>query len=190
MQAENPLVIVLAAGQATRFIASGGKVNKLQARLGERTVMEHVVSTVAAAGLECHIVRHAAGDGMGDSIAAGVAATAQAAGWLILPGDLPLVRADSLLAVASALRTQPVVVPFHQGQHGHPVGFARECGAALRKLGGDEGARRIVRAYRQHQQVLQLDLDDPGIVLDIDTLADLARAEAMLASRGGQNGKH
>jgi molybdenum cofactor cytidylyltransferase len=59
------------------------------------------------------------------------------------------------------------------------VGFAREHGAALQALTGTEGAAAIVRA----SQALKLEIDDPGIVMDIDTVADLARAEALLASR-------
>ena len=40
---------------------------------------------------------------MGDSIAAAVRATAQAPGWLVLPGDLPLIRPDTLRTMAAAL---------------------------------------------------------------------------------------
>ena len=119
---------------------------------------------------------------MGDSIARGVAATADANGWLILPGDLPLVQPDSLRRVAEALNSHPVVMPVWQQQQGHPVGFGPACRDALMALHGDTGAAAIVRAHRQTQQVQTLALNDPGIVMDIDTLDDLARAEARLAS--------
>ncbi len=49
--------------------------------------------------------------GVGDSIARGVGATQNAAGWLILPGDLPLIDPGSLRRVAQALASKPVVVP-------------------------------------------------------------------------------
>ena len=41
--------------------------------------------------------------GMGYSIASGVSASADAAGWLVVPGDMPLLRTGTLLAVAGAL---------------------------------------------------------------------------------------
>src|SRR5690606_24104075 len=101
---------------------------------------------------------HAHNDGMGDSIARGVAATTQAAGWLILPGDLPLVRARSLLEVAAGLAQKPVVVPYWQGQQGHPVGFGPSCRSALMTLTGDRGGAAIVRDHRQAGQLLTLHL--------------------------------
>lgn len=181
-----PIVIVLAAGQGSRFRQSGGSVHKLNAVLGGMTVLERVLRTVAVSGLNCYIVHPEHGacadlSGMGDSIARGVQATANAAGWLILPGDLPLVRARSLLHVARELTSQPVVTPFWNGQRGHPVGFRAECFNELSMLRGDTGAASVVRAYRQAGKVRELHLDDPGITTDIDTPEDLAQAERALA---------
>ncbi|MBP6018060.1 MAG: nucleotidyltransferase family protein [Burkholderiaceae bacterium] len=186
--AQLPVVIVLAAGQGRRFRQSGGTVHKLDALLGGKTLLERVLRTVATSGLECHIVRPEQGactdtQGIGDSIARGVQATADAWGWLILPGDLPLVRAQSLLQVARELAMQPVVTPFWNGQQGHPVGFRAECFQALTLLRGDTGAASVVRAYRQMGAVRELHLDDPGITTDIDTLENLAQAEELLSSR-------
>lgn len=181
-----PVVLVLAAGRATRFFASGGQVNKLQASLAGVPVLDHVLRAVEASGLAVHIVRSAAGEGMGDSIAAGVRATAHANGWLVLPGDLPLITPSSLQQVAQALAEHTVVVPFYQGQQGHPVGFNAECFAQLAALTGEKGAASVVRSRREAEQVLRLELDDVGIVSDIDTLTDLARAAAWLAAHSAQ----
>jgi molybdenum cofactor cytidylyltransferase len=175
-----PVVLVLASGRGERFVASGGMGSKLQALLAGRPVLEHTLAAVRASGLPFH-VEDAGHPGMGDSIAAGVRATEDAPGWLVLPGDLPLVRPESLRAVADALERASLVLPFHQGARGHPVGFAARHAPALQELRGAEGAAAIVRAARP----LRLDLDDPGIVTDIDTVADLARAEQLLRSRGG-----
>ena len=99
-----PVVIVLAAGRGERFAASGGATHKLAALLAGRPVLEHVLEAVRASGLPHHLVQaDTSRPGMGDSIAAGVRATADAPGWLILPADLPLVRSESLHAVAGAL---------------------------------------------------------------------------------------
>lgn len=174
----SPVILVLASGRGERFRASGGTGSKLQALLAGRPVLEHTLAAVRASGLPFHV--EAAGHpGMGDSIAAAVRATAAAGGWLVLPGDLPLVRPASLRAVAAALQQASVVLPVHQGTRGHPVGFAAEHGPALQALTGTEGAAAIVRAA----QALRLELDDEGVVTDIDTVADLARAEALLRAR-------
>lgn len=173
-----PVVLVLASGRGERFRASGGQGSKLQALLAGRPVLEHTLAAVRASGLPFHV--EAAGHpGMGDSIAAGVRATADAGGWLVLPGDLPLVSPDSLRAVAVALQRASVVLPFYRGTRGHPVGFAAEHGPALRALSGAEGAAAIVRGAKP----LKLELEDEGIVTDIDTVEELARAERLLAAR-------
>ncbi len=177
-QAKSPVVLVLASGRGERFRASGGRGSKLHALLAGRTVLEHTLAAVRASGLPFH-VEDAGHPGMGDSIASAVRATAGTGGWLVLPGDLPLVRAESLRAVAAALAGASVVLPMHQGTRGHPVGFAREHGPALQALAGAEGAAAIVKSAAP----LRLELDDPGIVTDIDTVDDLARAERLLAAR-------
>jgi molybdenum cofactor cytidylyltransferase len=178
MNVTSPVVILLASGRGERYLASGGRGSKLQAALGGATVLEHTLAAVRASGLPFH-VEDAGHPGMGDSIAAGVRATPGADGWLVLPGDLPLVTPQSLRTVAHALLRAFVVLPFYRGIRGHPVGFGAVHGPALRGLMGAEGAAGIVR----DAQPLKLELDDEGIVTDIDTLEDLARAEALLRSR-------
>ena len=74
-----PCVLVLASGRGERFLASGGSTHKLAALLDGRPVLEHVLAAVRASGLPWHLER-AAHAGMGDSIAAAVAATSQSAG--------------------------------------------------------------------------------------------------------------
>ena len=177
-----PVVIVLAAGRGERFRAAGGQTGKLEAPLKGRPVLDHVLQAVADSGLPCHVVRpedlahlhslpHSPLDlpGMGDSIAAGVKATADAIGWLILPGDLPLIQAATLQRVAQALMALPdghdTVQPRYQGQRGHPVGFTHACGDALRTLAGDEGARGVLRQFPPQL----IDVDDEGAVWDVDT---------------------
>ncbi|CCJ90445.1 CTP:molybdopterin cytidylyltransferase [Cronobacter turicensis 564] len=178
MPEAQPVIIILAAGKGERFRAGGGTTHKLEALLAGKPVLQHVLAAAQASGLPWHLVRPEGGtDGMGDSIALGVKATPAAAGWLILPGDLPLITAASLRQVATALNEKPVVVPHYQQRHGHPVGFRREYFDALAALSGDEGAKAIVRAARARAEVLTLALNDAGIVQDIDVPADLLAAE-------------
>jgi molybdenum cofactor cytidylyltransferase len=174
-----PVVIVLASGRGERFVAAGGAGSKLRALLAGKPVLDHTLDAVRASGLPYH-VEDQGHPGMGDSIAAAVRATSTAPGWLILPGDLPLISPESLRAVASALQTHTVVLPIYHGQRGHPVGFSSSCREALLQLHGAEGAAAVVKA---NPGAMRLELDDPGIVVDVDTPDDLSRAEQLLAGR-------
>ena len=176
-----PTVLVLASGRGARFAASGGTVHKLQADLAGKPVLQHTLDAVRASGLPWH-VEYAGHAGMGDSIAAAVRATSGAAGWLILPGDLPLVQPGTLQLIANAAAS-PVLVPVVQGQRGHPVRFAAQCGPELMNLKGEKGAALVVLAYAAMSLVAFLTVDDVGIITDIDTLDDLQRAHAVLAGR-------
>ena len=179
----SPTVVVLASGRGERFVASGGRGSKLQALLAGKAVLEHTLQAVRASGLPWHL-ENAGHAGMGDSIAAGVRATRDAGGWLILPGDLPLLRPESLRRVAAALAAgYGVVLPTHERRQGHPVGFGAECRDALLLLSGAQGAAPVAQGQKAAGRALEMELDDPGIVTDIDTLADLARAEQLLAAR-------
>lgn len=189
-----PVIVVLAAGRGSRFI---GPQHKLAQSLGDTTVLGQtivhaiesrlpvvVVTTEALAAEAARwvarrdlvLLPEVGGGGgqplgMGFSIASGVAARPHAGGWLVLPGDMPLVRPSSVQAVARALDEHLVVYAQHRGRRGHPVGFAAELFSDLVQLAGDEGARRVMARYPS----IGLELDDPGVLADVDTLADLQR---------------
>jgi molybdenum cofactor cytidylyltransferase len=60
------------------------------------------------------------------------------------------------------------------------VGFAAELLSELRRLSGDEGARRLLARYPAHG----IELDDPGVLVDVDTVEDLASARSRAESPG------
>ena len=140
-----------------------------------QAVLDHVLDAVGQSGLPFHVVRpehtaHHATQGMGTSIATGVAATVGAAGWLILPGDLPWIQAHSLLAAAHLLQTGADAVQVQvNGQRAHPVGFAKRHGPALQALRGDDGAKGVLRGLA----VAQLALEVEGCLRDVDRPGDL-----------------
>lgn len=185
-------VVVLAAGRSERF---GAGRHKLAQPLGASSVLAQTLACAIASHLRTVVVTTAAfvdvarssvaardvvvlpdvgsdgtaSLGMGTSIAAGVRASADSAGWLVLPGDMPMVQPATLLAVARALDEHPVAYAQHGGRRGHPVGFAAELYPELTELSGEEGARRIIARY----PAFAVDVDDPGILVDIDTEEDL-----------------
>lgn len=188
-----PTILVLAAGQGRRF---GGHGHKLSQSFGAETVLVHTLRHAIATGWPVVVVATAAlaadaapwvatrqivtlspreaDRGMGHTIAAGVAAHADAAGWLVLPGDMPLVRPASMVAVGDALGDHAIAYAQHRGRRGHPVGFSSELYSELVDLTGDEGARRLLARY----PAFGVELDDPGVLLDVDTEDDLAAARA------------
>ena len=176
MSGNRPTVLILASGRGERFIASGGTGSKLQALLHGKTVLQHTVDAVRASGLPFH-VENGLHPGMGDCIAAAVRATPDATGWLILPGDLPLIQPDPLHAVANALADHAAVFPTVGGQRGHPVGFSAACRVQLESLKGNRGAAPVLAAY----YAIELIVRDAGAVTDIDTLDDLYRVAQKLA---------
>jgi len=199
-----PTVIVLAAGRGSRFVSPE---HKLLQPFGKSTVLGTALDHAIESGLQLRVVttaivtaearRHVAqrdivelpeatghaGEvlGMGYSIANGVAASADAGGWLVLPADMPTVQASSLLAVAAKLPQHIVVYAQHRGRRGHPVGFSPELYSELVQLSGDEGARRLVARYPSHG----VELDDPGVLADVDTNDDLAALHAGSSSDPG-----
>jgi len=167
-----PTVIILASGSGERFNASGGITHKLHAQLCGKTILQHTLDTVATSGLPWHL-EDAGHPGMGDSISAGIAATPDSNGWLILPADLPLIRAETIQTVARFLRHTPIVVPTYKRERGHPVGFSRDCKEDLLALSGPFGAVAVIRKHPSQEVAV----NDIGIRIDIDTVEDLTRAE-------------
>ena len=188
-----PAVVVLAAGAGSRY---HGTRHKLSEQLGGDSVLVRTLRNAIASEMSVVLVisealiaearglvapadmvvvdpRSQTSWGMGDSIAAGVSIHASATGWLVLPADMPLVRPGSLRAVAAALDQQPIAFAQHRGRRGHPVGFGAELFSELVMLKGDEGARRLLARY----PTAAVELDDPGVLFDIDTIDDLVVAQ-------------
>jgi len=128
------------------------------------------------AGCEVVVCENAA-EGMGTSLAAGVRAAAGADGWVIALADMPFLQPQTIRAIANALAAgAAIAAPSYRGERGHPVGFARRFFAELAALRGDEGARELLKHY---PGLLRLyDVDDPGILRDIDRPSDLTRSPA------------
>jgi len=186
-----PTIVVPAAGFGSRF---GGPLHKLAQPFDGATVLGTTVRHAIESQLPVVVLTTAelaplvsgllamrdivvltqaeAARGMGATIATGVAERSGAPGWLVLPGDMPLVQPGTLLAVAGALEQHPVAYAQYRGRRGHPVAFAAELYSELIQLSGDDGARRVMLRYPAHGQ----DVDDAGVVQDVDTPADLESA--------------
>jgi len=192
-----PVGILLAAGTGQRF----GADKRLHPLADGRPMLAHSITHAAAAlpavwvvireheQAVCEQVSAALTDtvrskthwlparescqGMGFSLAAGVRATADADGWVVLLGDMPAIAPSTICAVAEALQHAPLVRPVSEGREGHPVAFSPAFVDGLLALQGDQGARVILD--KNQQQLLLLSVADPGVWQDVDSAADLIR---------------
>ena len=99
-----------------------------------------------------------------------------AVGVLIHLADHPMVRAETFAAITDGYRRlgKPIVIARYRGRRGHPVLFARALFGELAAAPEDQGARVVVAA--DPARVAYVDVDDPGVLTDLDTPEDLERA--------------
>jgi molybdenum cofactor cytidylyltransferase len=189
-------LVVLAAGFSTRF----GAEDKLLATIHSNPVLTETLRVfsglnvhqrilVINAGGENHAaigrqnefdiaVNDDAASGMGTSIAAGVQHLQAADGVMIALGDMPFLSPDTatlLLQVFNDSDRTKIIAPGFSGRRGHPVIFPALCFDALSTLTGDNGARSVISS--NPDLLRQVDVNDAGVLGDIDTPADLKAAE-------------
>ena len=108
-----------------------------------------------------------ADEGMGSSLACGVAATSDAAGWVVALGDMPWIAVQTIRAVADAISAgADIAAPSYRGTRGHPVAFGRRHYAGLTASSGDAGAKFLVE--RERASLTLIDVDDPAVLRDVD----------------------
>ena len=128
-----------------------------------------------------HLLQAADADkGMGHSLAAAARdIQRQHTGALVVGlADMPYVARQTLSACVDRLsELQPaerrVVQPRYEGQPGNPVGFSAALVPELANCHGDEGARQLVKQAKADKFLSYLEVDDPGVLHDIDTPAGI-----------------
>ncbi len=104
--------------------------------------------------------------GMTTSLQCGLRAVPPDAGGVLFTlVDHPAVSPETIARLLSP--PFPLLrVPRYQGRRGHPIWFSRELIAEFLALGNDGAASDVVHRHRDRTEFL--DLDDPGIIADID----------------------
>ena len=94
---------------------------------------------------------------------------------VVLPVDVPVAGAAAVRALIAAWRERPAPIarPVHGGKPGHPVLFARAVWEELSAPDLRHGARDVV--HRHHAEILEVEVGDPGVLVDIDTQQEYAR---------------
>lgn len=192
--------VLLAAGRGARFDPDGTTLKLLApaargAHLGQplavaaarsvRPAVDALVAVVAPATeasqreLHDHLVREGCtlvvnprwSEGQSTSLVAGITASEDADGWIVALADMPAIAVETVRTVAQALRGgAATVAPQYRGRRGHPVGFAKVLRSELLGLTGDTGGRAILE--RVAPQLIEV--EDAGVLYDVDTRKDLA----------------
>ena len=186
--------LVLAAGRARRF----GSDKRLAKLPGGGSVIAQTLTRITEAGLpvllcvpdlddlpaqlpvpaQVRVLRCArAGEGMGATLAEGMAQLP--AEWdavLVCLADMPWVRVATYRALADASAVDRICRPVHAQRPGNPVAFGRDFFPQLCELAGDVGAKPLVAASADRVQPVEV--NDPGIHVDIDLPADITARPA------------
>jgi molybdenum cofactor cytidylyltransferase len=202
-----PTGLLLAGGRGSRFAATGGG-DKLLAVWDDLPIAAHaarllqevcphvfailprhkpaLAALLAAEGCEL-IENDAVREGMGVSIATAVRAIlarSRPAALIVMLADMPAVHSDTIRTLLGAWRAHPdsvCVLPTYRGRRGHPVLFGAAAFEPLAALSGDRGAGQILDELAPHM----VEVDDPGILRDIDTTTDLQQLNGL--QHGPQN---
>jgi molybdenum cofactor cytidylyltransferase len=188
--APGPAALLLAAGGSRRW----GGAPKALLRIGATTALGHIVRTLAACdvdarvivlGSSAEVVAHEARrvdpalevvdhpgwrEGRTSSIQAGLRAIGAERDVLVWPVDQPLARAETvrrLLAQARSDRLATWIVPTFEGHGGHPVLLKPPARELVGSLGPDAPLRAL--HGRIGPQLLRLAVDDPGVVVNLNT---------------------
>jgi molybdenum cofactor cytidylyltransferase len=183
--------IVLAAGMSRRM-----GVPKQLLRVGDKTILERTLENVRASNASeiVLVLGHAADEiqkriatqdlkivlnhgyeqGMGTSLRSGLMeVTADVKAAIIVLADQPWISAGTLnrLIACHQERKPQIIIPTYRGFRGNPVLLDRSVFAEVQSLNGDVGCRAI---FGDHTEgIVKLAVDDPGILLDIDSHEDL-----------------
>lgn len=100
--------------------------------------------------------------------------------WLLCPADHPVLSADVVrrLIVESATAPDSIGIPTSQDRRGHPTLFPWSLASSVRDIPTGEGLNWLLRAHAA--RVREVEVDDPTILLDLDTPEDYERILALI----------
>jgi molybdenum cofactor cytidylyltransferase len=188
--------ILLAAGVSCRFgsnkllypLPDGTPIGVAAARNLSRGLMHTIAavksddatftSLMHSESLNTVVVEHAE-YGISASLLSAINATETADGWVIVLGDMPWIKPETISKVADLLENgADIVVPNYEGKHGYPIGISKKFLPDLIRITGEEDATNIVKAHPDSVQHFQS--TDPGILLDIDRPRDVLAKQGIL----------
>lgn len=189
--------LVLAAGLSRRMGAF-----KPLLRIGDKTLIEHSVSSLLAGGVQSVTVvlglradeikavlcktsyadkLHFAYNGdyetsdMLASVKVGVRALEACDAFFLLPGDMPAIDAGTMVALREAMKREKATVTFPTvcGQREHPPLISASCKGDILGYNGQGGLPGLWLSYKGN--IEDIEVDDPGCLLDADTEEDFSK---------------
>ncbi|HSS44263.1 MAG TPA: nucleotidyltransferase family protein [Thermoanaerobaculia bacterium] len=184
--------VVLAAGFSRRM-----RKEKVLLPFGESSALERVLSTLRQSGIEERIVVLRADlpeaiaragrlgarvvvnphpeEEMLVSIRLGLAElSSDRDAFFIWPADHPAVSVETVVRLAREAGARRVVLPVYRGRRGHPALIGSELLPEIARIAANQGLRQL---WRARPEVLQeVTVEDPGVLLDLDTPEDYERA--------------
>lgn len=185
------VAIVPAAGSALRF---GGK--KLLALVDGEPLLDRTIYALLDGGVDKIIVVTAPGEselerdvnafgdprvwpmenpdpsrGMFSSLQAGMA-EADGDALVVLPADMPFVRSATVRTLLETFDEKPAIVsPRYNGKRGHPVILPAALRDEIRLADNGLTLHDILKRHAALR--VDIDVDDRGVVRDVDTVGDL-----------------
>jgi molybdenum cofactor cytidylyltransferase len=103
---------------------------------------------------------------------------------LLTPGDVPGITASLVARLLEVARENPdrLVIPTHDGHHGHPIVLPWSIAVRIRDLPDGAGVNRLVDHFRE--EILEVPHPSPGEIDDLDTPDDLDRWAQTRATSG------
>jgi molybdenum cofactor cytidylyltransferase len=181
-------ILLLAAGSSTRF----GSDKRLALLANNKSVIDNTLEQISKTQLPVTvclkpndialqqqlshrkiswILNQNASVGMGSSIAAGIRLCKQWDATIIALADMPYLSSHTYASIAKVASSGKIIIPIHHKKKGNPVCFGSNFYSQLQELNGDKGGKDIV--LKNPQAIIELELEDEGILKDIDKPADL-----------------
>jgi CTP:molybdopterin cytidylyltransferase MocA len=196
--------IILAAGESKRM-----KVQKLLLPFQGKTMIEKVIENVTRSEVDqvmvvvgCngdeildtisympvfHCLNVNYKEGMLTSVKCGFGSLPdRIEAALVFPGDQPLIPAEAVNTVIRAHRQfgKGIVIPVFQKKRGHPLLVGSRYREEIENLDDGEGLRGLALKY--DEDVLEVEVNSPGILRDIDTPEAYMEAMNLINVRYGR----
>lgn len=194
--------LILAAGLSRRM----GKANKLLAEIDGVPMVVRVADAVLASKaspvivVTGHEAERVCGalegrklgfvhnsdyiEGLASSLRRGLTALSDDVdGVLVCLGDMPRITAvhlDRLIRAFNPVEGRAICVPTYRGKRGNPVLLSRRFFPEMQRLKGDMGARQLIGQH--HEIVAEVEMDDDGVLVDIDSPDKLVKLRAQGAT--------
>ena len=161
-----------------------------QAERVKQTLQSYMISMQTAKRSVCFIVNPAYQEGLSYSLRCGLNALSnEVDGIMVYLADMPFVSSrviEKLIEAFDVLNGEKICVPINDHKQGNPILWPTRFSDKMKAIQGDKGARSLLDHHPD--AVYEVTVDDPGILIDVDTptcLADLCSKYTIIPNDQG-----